>query len=107
MKGTPLLNFSGYLPPRAKIVEPRMNLSERVLVLIASALWNASNAAVQFSLRTDAWAELIESRAAQRINCVRQKQIIDWYAANPQPATVVITRPAVSMKRAQIVEAPE
>jgi hypothetical protein len=102
-----LLNFSGYLPPRAKIEEPHMNLSERLLALIALALWNASNAAVQFSLWTDVCAESMGSRAAQRVNRVRQERIVEWYAANPQPASVVITRPGVPMKRAQIAGVPE
>jgi hypothetical protein len=103
----PLLNFSGSLPRRATIEHPRMNLSERIQVLIASALWNASNVTLRLSLWTDACAESIGSRAARRVNRVDEERIFEWYAANPQRATLVITPAGASMKRAQTLEALE
>jgi hypothetical protein len=102
-----LLDFNGYLPPRAQIEEPRMHLSERILALIASAFWNASNATLRLSLWTDACAESIGSRAERRVNRVAEDRIFEWYAVNPQRAALVITPAGASVKRAHTVEASE
>lgn len=94
----------GQFMPPYRIEEPRMNFGERVLARVASALWWMGTAADRFGKWADDAGHAVRDRAVVRTNRVRTERIAAWYAANPQPPTIITTRPGVTMKRAEVVE---